>query len=50
MRDEDYQSLSLAAKVAYDVIRKAGYIIHSPAVIENSDRKSKNPYEEPVKL
>jgi hypothetical protein len=41
MRDEDYQSLSLAAKVAYDVIRKAGYIIHSPAVIETEIERAK---------
>jgi hypothetical protein len=41
MRDEDYQRLSLAAKVAYDVIRKAGYIIHSPDVIETATERAK---------
>jgi hypothetical protein len=36
MQDQDYQSLSFHAKLAYDVIRKAGYIIHSPDVIEQA--------------
>jgi hypothetical protein len=31
----------LAAKVAYDVIRKAGYIIHSPAVIATAIERAK---------
>jgi hypothetical protein len=36
VRDEDYQNLTPQAKAAYDVIRAAGYIIHSPDVVEKA--------------